>query len=184
MYEPTSIQKNIFIVIWHRRAPASVSQDCAACLQRKSHQEHHYHLAATGQYYGSNCLSLWRHPATGLLQMYPQSLAKDDQFVVNPCINQFISPSITQSLDQSNELDDPFDCSRLYFQVITLTRGNLPLRLPTLCRSGVSSSHGNLPRSAEKKVLSRCLQKRRQRERAMIKSAAMRKAGMRRQMIE
>ena len=177
-------KKIILIVIWYRRARASLTQNCVARLQGKSHQEHHHHLAATGQHYWSTCLSLRRHPATGLLQMNPETPAMDDQSAVNPCINQFISPSINQSLHQSNELDDPFDRSCLYFQVITLTRGNLPLRLPTPCRSGISSSHGNLLRSVEKKVLSRSPQKERQRERAMIKSAAMRKAGMRRQMTE
>ena len=107
------MKKNIFIAIWHRRTPASLSQDCAARLQGKSHQEHHHHLAATGQYYGSNCLSLCRHPATGLLEMNPETPAMDDQSAVNPCINQFISRSINQSLHQSNELDDLFVRSRL-----------------------------------------------------------------------
>ena len=43
-------KKNILIVIWHRRARASLTQNCVARLQGKSHQEHHHHLAATGEY--------------------------------------------------------------------------------------------------------------------------------------
>ena len=106
-------KKNILIVIWHRRARASLTQNCVARLQGKSHQEHHHHLAATGQYYWSKVLSLRRHPATGLLQMNAETPAMDDQSAVNPCINQFISPSINQSLHQSNELDGLFVRSRL-----------------------------------------------------------------------
>ena len=76
-------KKNILIVIWHRRARASLTQNCVARLQGKSHQEHHHHLAATGQYYWSKCLSLRRHPATGLLQMYPEARAMDDPYDIH-----------------------------------------------------------------------------------------------------
>ena len=77
------IQKNILIVIWQGRARASLTQNCVARLQGKSHQEHHHHLAATGQYYWSKCLSLRRHPATGLLQMYPETRAMDDPYDIH-----------------------------------------------------------------------------------------------------
>ena len=76
-------KKSILIVIWHRRARAFLTQNCVARLQGKSHQEHHHHLAATGQYYWSKCLSLRRHPATGLLQMYPETRAMDDPYDIH-----------------------------------------------------------------------------------------------------